>query len=175
MPTGATEEHIPPSHEAYFLSTGPLPIGVLNGSGAEESQERRDDASKGLHRGGPGKGTEDSVVLLSDYSLMRVEVAVEHGAYISGQLMADKRAKRVGPKVQVFLCVAASNLVTDSDDYGCSGVRGDKDADGEVIHTTAPALCVTQPNWGEKCSLSLAWATCKRAALRFRVLPAVSG
>ena len=106
---------------------------------------------------------------------MKIQATIEYAAYVHSELKrghVDGCAPIKGPKVQVCL-ERLPEMSTDS--RNGVGVRsGGKDSDQidpQIIYTTAAADCVTHPNWGEKCSITLSWGACRRAALRFRLLP----
>jgi len=134
------------------LSTGPFALG--SGVGGEPDSQ-------------------GSLVLLSDYSLVTIQATIEYASYVHSELKRDHIdgcASIKGPKVQVCL----EQLPAMSTDSRGGVRRGGGDIGQihpQIIYTTAAADCVTHPNWGEKCSIALSWGVCKRAALRFRLLP----
>jgi hypothetical protein len=123
-----------------------------------------------------GQGdTQGSLVLLSDYSLVTIEATIEYAAYVPSELKhghVDAYASMKGPRVQVCLEQAPSTNTDQHLNGGGVGGRDSNEIDPQIVYTTAAADSVTHPNWGETCAMSLSWGACRRAALRFRLLPA---
>ena len=139
------------------LSSGPFAV-----SRTDESDESSSDDESGARE--ENKITKpqrtDSVVLMSDYSLVHITCAIENGTYLS-PCLCDTRGAAARPAVQVSL-----DLWSDS---ASEGTRR-KERYPEVIHTTAAAPCTNQPSWGEELDLTLAWGACKRAVFWFKVV-----
>jgi len=133
-----------------LLSTGPFPVSKNIGDGRNISSSSRGDA--------------ESVVLLSDSSIVDIDVSIDNLSYVAIPQQADLRAKMAGVRVQLLL-----DLSTETGGGGvCDG--------GEIIYTTQSGIRGPHPSWqGETCSLALSWGVCKHAVLRFRVLPPPGG
>ena len=158
---------VPPEADARHHRARQAPISLSSGPFAVSRTDESDESSSSDDESGAREEQKiakpqgpDSVVLMSDYSLVHITCAIENGTYLS-PCLSDTRGAAARPAVQVSLDLWS--------EAASKGTRR-KERYLEVIHTTAAAPCTNQPSWGEEVNLTLAWGACKRAVLWFKVV-----